>query len=371
MINDYMGIISLIDDDSNIKSLTRNRQLASIPIGGRYRIIDFTLSNMVNSGVRNIGIFTNSNSRSLMDHLGSGKDWDLDRRRNGLFVFNSHDTISNRSDITLIKNNIEYLHRSHQSHVIYSYSNMICNIDYKKAIEFHEKSKSDVTLIYKNIKNGKTNFLGNQTLNLDENKKVLSIGNNVGSQDELTVYANMFIINKDVLISILSECISTGYYTTISQYISENIKKLSINAFELDCYLEKVDSIENYYKINMDMLKTKINRELFFADRTIYTKIKDAPPTKYTDISSVSNSMVANGCVIDGYVENSIISRRVIIEKGAVVKNSIIMQNCIIKENARLENVILDKNVQIEKGKELKGDSENPVVIEKRHYYTY
>lgn len=371
MIKDYMGIVSLIEDDSNIKSLTRKRPLASIPIGGRYRIIDFVLSNMVNSGVRNIGIFTNTNSRSLVDHLGSGKDWDLDRRRNGLFVFNSNNSLFSRNDVSLIKDNIEYLHRSHQPQVIYSHSNMICNIDYKKAIEYHEKSNKDITFIYKKINNGTSEFLGCQTLNIDDNNSVLSIGTNIGSQNEINISMNMFLIKKEILINILSECISSGYYSSISDYIYANAKKLSIDAYAFCGYLEQVASIENYYKVNMDMLKTKINKELFFTDRTIYTKVKDAPPTLYSNISSVNNSMVANGCKIYGDVENSIISRRVIVEKGAVVKNSIIMQNCVIKENARLENVILDKNVVIEKSKELRGDNSNPVVIEKRHYYKY
>lgn len=368
MIKDYMGIVSLIDDESNIKSLTKKRPLASIPIGGRYRIIDFALSNMVNSGVRNIGIFTNTNSRALIDHLGSGKDWDLDRRRNGLFLFNMHNSMYHRSDIALIKNNIEYLHRSHQTQVIYSHSNMICNVDYKKAINYHEKSNNDITIIYKKINNGKSKFLGNQTLNIDDDNNLLSIGNNIGTHDEINISMHMFLIKKQTLLDILAECISTGYYSSISDYVCENVKNLSINAYGFDGYLERISSVEDYYNANMDMLKSKVNKELFFTDRTIYTKVKDAPPTLYSHISSVNNSMVANGCIIDGELSNSIISRRVIIEKGAKVKNSIIMQNCVIKENARLENVVLDKNVVIEKGKELKGDTENPVVIEKRNY---
>ncbi|MCY6370175.1 glucose-1-phosphate adenylyltransferase subunit GlgD [Clostridium ganghwense] len=369
MTNDYMGIISLNENDEHIKSLTSARPLGAIPIGGRYRIIDFVLSNMVNAGLTNVGVYTQSRSRSLMDHLDSGKDWDLDRKINGLFIFNFNCSNSVTNDINLIKESIEYLCRSKQKNVIFSSSNMICNIDYKQAIDFYEKEGTDITIIYKKVTDGTKNFLDCNVLNIDENNAVKSVGKNTGIKDKSDISMDMFIMKKETLINILNECVSTGCCESIKDYIYMNAKDLNINAHEFKGYLTCINSTKTYYKSTMSMLNPKICRELFFDGAPIYTKVKDAPPTKYSSSSQVTNSLIANGCVIEGEVKNCVISRNVIIHKGAKLEDCIIMHNSEIKENAKLTKVIIDKNVVIQKNKELKGDKEFPVVIEKSHYY--
>jgi len=369
MLNDYMSILTLNEDDTAIKGLTKKRPLASIPIAGRYRIIDFVLSNLVNSGIKNVGILTQGNSRSLIDHLGSGKPWDLDRKINGLFVFNFGGVNSYLSDIEMLKNNMEYIYRSKQPKIIISSSSMICNINYEEAAKFHEESGSDITIIYKKINDGKTHFLNSNVLNLNEDSHVLGIGKNIGTENNQNISMEMFIMNKDLLINILNSCIKTGFWSTISEWIYRNCNNLNINGYEFKGYLKCIDSIQSYYEANMDMLNLDINKELFFSNGLIYTKVMDEAPTKYFNGSYVCNSLIANGSLIQGFVTNSIISRRVIIHKGAKVRNCIIMQNCEIKENAKLTNVIMDKNVLIDEGKELKGDREYPLVIEKRSLY--
>ncbi|MCY6484848.1 glucose-1-phosphate adenylyltransferase subunit GlgD [Clostridium aestuarii] len=368
MNKDYMGIISLNEDDEHIKCLTNNRPLASVPIGGKYRLIDFTLSNMVNAGLTNIGIYTQSESRSLIDHLDSGKAWDLDRKINGLFVFNFNHFTSKTNDIEAIKNNIEYIYRSKQNNVIFASSNMLCNLDYEKAIEFHEKSGADVTVIYKKVSNSNTSFLNCNVLNIGLNNSVVSVGKNIGTKAINNISMDMFIFKRSTLLQILNKCISTGYYNSIKNCIYMNTDKLSIKAYEFKGYLECINSIDTYYKTNMDMLKPKINKELFFGKGHIYTKVMDTAPTKYSSYSNVTNSLIANGCIIEGSIKDSIISRSVKVHKGAQLENCIIFHGCEIKENAKLKNVIIDKNVIVEKNKELKGDCQYPVVIEKHHY---
>ncbi|SKA78236.1 glucose-1-phosphate adenylyltransferase [Clostridium sp. USBA 49] len=365
MLKNYMGILMLNEDEKRIHRLAKNRPLASIPFGGRYRIIDFVLSNMVNSGITNIGIFTDGKTRSLMDHLGSGKPWDLDRKLNGMFVFNFEQK-NHMSEIETLKNNIEYFYKSKEDYAILASSNMICNIDYKAAAAYHEASDADITVIYKKINDGRVNFIDCSTLNIDKNNSVLSVGKNIGIENECNISMEMFIMKKKTLINLIIECIKTGYYASLKEAIYRKLDFLQVNAYEFTGHLDCINCINSYYNANMNLLDLNISSELFFRNGLIYTKTQDEPPTKYIEGSKVSNCLIANGCIIEGNIENSIIFRRVKIHKDAEIKNCIIMQNCEIKSGAKLINVIIDKNCIIEEGKELKGDLDFPLVIEKK-----
>lgn len=365
MLNNYMGILCLNEKDSNIKSLTQNRPLASIPLGGRYRVIDFILSNMVNSGIKNIGVLTHNHSRSLIDHLGSGSPWDLDRKIGGLF-FNTSGHSDNFCDIEVISNNIEHLHRSKESNVIISSSYMICNINLEDAVKYHEESGSKVTILYKKISDGKKSFRDCDVLNIDDSGQLISVGKNIGVDNNLNISMEMFIMSKETLISIVYDCIKKGIWSNIKNYIYSNIDSLRPSTYEFKGYLQCVNSLLSYYNLNMDLLDLKKSKDLFYSNGLIFTKISDCPPTKYTSDCTVINSLIANGCIIEGSVENCIIGRRVKISKGATLKNCIIMQDCTIGTNSSLCNVIMDKNVLVENNKDLKGDIEFPLVIQKR-----
>jgi glucose-1-phosphate adenylyltransferase len=365
MLKDYLGILNLNEKEDSIMNLTRNRTVASIPIAGRYRIIDFTLSNMVNSGVPNVAVFTKSKSRSLVDHLSGGKPWDLDRKRDGLFVFNFGYGNPSLEDVEMFRNNIDYLHLSKQNNVILSSSYMICNIDYSEVVKHHEESGNDITVVYKKADNCATNFIDCDVLNIDENNKVLSAGKNIGVHAKNNICLEMYIMRKQVLLELIYKCVTTGICRKIKHAIYRTLDEYNVGAYEFKGYVSCVNSIKSYYKTNMDFLDVKISNELFFNNGPIFTKVKDESPTKYTNTSKVSNSLIANGCIVEGTVENSIISRRVMVKKGAVIKNCIIMPNCIIGSNASLTNIMTDKNVTIGEGKVLKGDKEIPLVIEK------
>ncbi|WP_298841316.1 glucose-1-phosphate adenylyltransferase subunit GlgD [Clostridium sp.] len=366
MLKNYIGMLMLNEDEDNIKSLTKSRPIASIPIGGRYRIIDFVLSNMVNSGIHNIGIFTNTKSRSLVDHVGSGKPWDLDRKINGLFLFNLTSERSQLRDIDVLSGNMEYIYRTKQEYVIISSSYMICNMDYNDAAKYHEESGSDITIIYKKTSNGKKHYVNCNTLYINEDNKVLSIGKNIGVEEKLNISMEMFIMKKTTLINIVNSCIQKGSYNSIKTAIYNEVSKFNVNAYEFKGYLQCINSLQNYYKTSMDMLNAKIIKELFFNNGLIYTKGKDEAPTKYFNGSEVNNSLISNGCILKGKIEKSIISRRVIVEAGAVLKNCIVFQNCEIKKGCKLTNVIIDKNSIISENTVLEGSQEFPVVIEKK-----
>ncbi|MGH4051675.1 MAG: glucose-1-phosphate adenylyltransferase subunit GlgD [Clostridium sp.] len=366
MLKNYIGILMLNEQEDNIKSLTKSRPIASIPIGGRYRIIDFVLSNMVNSGIHNVGIFTNTKTRSLVDHLGSGQPWDLDRKINGLFLFNLTSERAQLRDIDVLSKNIEYIYRTKQEYVIISSSYMLCNIDYNEAAKYHQESGSDITILYKKTNTGKKHYVNCSTLYINEENKILSIGKNIGAEDQLNISMEMFIMKKTTLIDIINKCVQTGSHNSIKEAIYDDVAELNVNAYEFKGYLQCVNSIKNYYKTSMDMLNGKVTKELFFNGGLIYTKSKDEAPTKYFNGAKVNNSLIANGCMLKGTIEKSVISRRVIVEQSAEVKNCIIFQNCIIKKGCKLTNVILDKNTILEENTVLEGDEEFPVVIEKK-----
>jgi len=366
MLENYIGVLMLNEKEDNIKSLTKARPLAAIPIGGRYRIIDFVLSNMVNSGIQNIGIFTNTKSRSLVDHLDSGKYLDLDRKINGLFLFDFISEGSRLKEIDALINNMEYIHRTKQEYIILSSSYMVCNMDYSEAANYHEKSGSDITLLYKKISSGKTEYINCNTLYINEEDKVLSIGKNIGAEDKLNISMEMFILKKDTLVTIIKESFNAGFHNSIKAAIHNSTKEYNVNAYEFKGYLQCVNSVENYYSASMDMLDTKITKELFFKNGVIYTKDNDESATKYFNGSKVSNALISNGCTLKGIIENSIISRRVTIHEDAEIKNCVIFQNCEIKKGCKLTNVIVDSNTIINENTILTGAKEFPVVIEEK-----
>ncbi|MEA4847215.1 MAG: glucose-1-phosphate adenylyltransferase subunit GlgD [Clostridiaceae bacterium] len=367
---DYMGIINLNEREDNIKGLTYHRPLAAVPIAGRYRMIDFALSNLVNAGVQNISIFTQNKYRSLLDHLGTGKAWDLDRKNDGLFIMNPtfdyHYLGMYRGDIENFKSHIDYINFSKQNNVIITPSNMICNLNYGDAVKYHNETGADITIIYKQADNCIDDYQYCNTLTLDENGKIEHIDLNFGKESKCNISMDMYILKKSLFLDIVNSCVSRGYYDYFREAVRKYLDKLKIYGYRFEGYLACINSIYGYYKTNMQLLDMEISKELFFKNGLIYTKVKDEPPTKYEENARVTNSFVANGCVINGQVENSILFRSVKIREGAVVRNSIIMQNCLIEEGSEVINAILDKSVRVTKGKQLIGAEEDPKVYEKK-----
>ncbi|MFZ5353186.1 MAG: glucose-1-phosphate adenylyltransferase subunit GlgD [Bacillota bacterium] len=369
-MKDFMGIINLSEREDNIKELTYNRPIAAIPIAGRYRVIDFALSNMVNAEISNVSIFTQNKYRSLIDHLGTGKAWDLDRKNDGLFVlnpvFNYYTLGIYRGDIENFKNHIDYIHLSKQKNVIITSSHMICNVDYKDAIRQHKESGADITVLYKRADDCTENYMYCNTYSIGENNRINGVDVNLGKKSENNISMEMFIMSKSLFLDIVHTCSSKGDCDFFKDAVHKNIEKFKVYGYKYNGYLSCINTIQSYFKTNMQLLDIELSTDLFFKNGLIYTKVKDEAPSKYTDSAAVSNSLIANGAIIEGKVENSVVFRGVRIKKGAVVKNCILMQNSVIEEGAFLRNVILDKNVTITREKQLKGDESYPIVIEKK-----
>jgi glucose-1-phosphate adenylyltransferase len=361
-----MGVINLVNEPDDLAELTYFRNVASVPFGGRYRLIDFTLSNMVNSEIHNVAVFTYHKYRSLMDHLGSGKEWDLDRKRGGLFVLPpilDEPTGISRGDLYQFYSHRDYFYRGKAEYVIISRSHMVCNIDLHDAVRYHQDKQADITVIYKEIDEDiPAKF---RRLAVKTDGRVTVMEDNTGRLRTDNICMEMYIMSKALLLDMVESCLAQGYDYFVRDGIMKNIDKLNVYGYKFEGYLGIVNSIQGYYKHSMQLLNPSVWRELFFQKNLIYTKVKDEPPARYLESAAVKNTLIANGCTIEGRVENSILFRGVKIRKDAYVKNSIILQNCEIEGNVMIQNAILDKDVFISRGRVLTGDSKAPFIAAK------
>lgn len=369
-----LGIINLSENDLEMGALCQGRPVAMLPFAGRYRLIDFALSNMVNSGISGIGVYTGNKVRSVMDHLGSGGPWDLDRKINGLYTFTptySYDSIHQKpGDISLFYRNNTFIEKAKQDYLFFCKSYMIANINLRDYFDDFVDSGADVGLIYKKVEDPQHTFLHLDKVHLNEKGEFESIGTNLGMEDAFNLSMEMYFMKKSVYFEIFNDAIEKGNANYLKQAVLNHLCKLKVVTFPFDGELLAVNNIKNYLSANMATLNRMVSESIFNKQRPIYTKVKDEPSTFYKPHAKVKNAFVANGCEIDGFVENSIIFRGVKIGKGSIVRNSIIMQKTEIGENAHLNYVILDKRLTVNSGVTLIGDPSSPFISGKDYTYS-
>ncbi|MGO4542074.1 glucose-1-phosphate adenylyltransferase subunit GlgD [Paenibacillus sp. 2TAB19] len=367
MKHKVMGVINLIHETDELDRLTQGRCLATVPFGGRYRMIDFALSSMVNSGISKVAIFAHTKYRSLMDHVGSGKPWDLNHRQSGLFVLPpATDDIQeiSRGDLYHFYQHRDYFNRSSLDYVVITRSHMVCNIDFEPVIQAHLDRAADITVV---CKQQSEPILGKaRKVKMDEDGRITAIQDHFGRMVSDIHSMEMYIMRKDLLMELVETSLAQGQDHLVRHAIFSRLDKLNVQAYMYEGYLGVVNTLSSYYHNNMNLLKPEVWKELFFQPGSIYTKVKDEPPARYLESSKVSNSLVANGCRIEGTVTGSILFRGVHIRKGAVVKNSIIMQNGIIGENSFISHSILDKDVEVESARDIRGVESSPFLAGKR-----
>jgi len=365
-MKDVMGVINLINEPDDLEELTYHRAVASVPFGGRYRLIDFMLSSMVNSGIRNVALFAHAKYRSLMDHVGSGKSWDLARKRNGLFFLPpSIEEVqeSLKGDLFHFHKNKDYFLRSSSDYVVLARSHMVCNIDLAEVVAYHKESKADITLVYKEDKTQDTARCRRVQTNAEGRITVLQ--DHFGRSDSDKVSMEIYVLKKDLLLDLVETSLAQGYDHFVRNALMRNLDRLNVYGYPFKGYLAVVNSIPAYFRHSLNLLDPEVYQQLFFQPAPILTKVKDEPPTKYTSRARVRNSLIANGCVIDGSVENCILFRGVKVNAGAQLKNCIILQNGLVMERSVLQNVILDKDVRITNDTTLIGDPKAPYIAEK------
>lgn len=367
-MGNVLGLVFANMHDTTLGDMTKNRTMGSVMFGGRYRLIDFPLSNMVNSGISEVGVITKSNYQSLLDHLGSAREWDLARKKGGLYIlppFGNVESTLYRGRIEALYGAMSFIKHSRAKYVILSDCDVVTNIDYKPIVAAHIESGADITAVAHTGVYRSDDIKTSTVFNVDADKNVTSVLINPDISGTCTTSLNVFVMSMDFLIETVNDAMARGNVSFERNILQEKCRELKIKIYEYDNYFSKLNSPESYFKSNMALLEPENARKLFVPKRSIYTKVSDNAPVKYDLDSKVSNSLIADGCIIEGEVENSVMFRGVKVGKGAKVKNCILMQGTVVGDNAELNYLITDKNVSICENHILTSSPQYPMYVGK------
>lgn len=368
-----LGIIFPNSYDALVPELASERLMASIPFASRYRMCDFILSSMVHSGIDNISIIVRKNYHSLLDHLGAGREWDLVRKNGGLNIippFAQKQVKVYEGRVEALESIRGYLLKQPQKYVIMTDANIAFNFDFNELLDAHIRSGADVTMMYRKQEIPKA-FIRQSRDTMDlyyalgmNGDRVSKIYINPSEEGEMNFSMNIYVVERELLINMIDDAYVHGYTYFVRDVLDKQIDRLDIRGFCYDGYVVNIHDTQSYFEENMRLLKEE-NLNALFSPNQIYTKIRDDNPTRYINGAKAKNVMVADGCVIEGEVENSVLFRGVHIAKGAKVRNCVLMQDTVVGENASVEYVITDKNVKITEGKSLTGNESYQVYVSK------
>ena len=370
MINSAFGLIYTGENNPRMRDLTMSRAVAALPFGGRYRCVDFILSDLVHSGVSSVGLIAQKNYHSLMDHLGAGKEWDLHRKREGLFIlppFLTKDSTGlYRGSVDAFRSCLGYVRRCPQQYVILSGSHTIFNTSFHSMFEQHVRTGADITIMY----NEDTAFDPedqNKDLRLlmDESGRVTGMELDPYRPRTACQSCDVMIMDKLLLEYLVEEAYARGEYDFLRDVLLKKCSSLKIFGWRYGGYVARLNSVTSFFSHNMALLDPAVRADLFHRSRSIYTKVKDEAPARYGANASVRNSLVADGCVVAGTVENSVLFRGVHVGEGSVVRNCILMQASDIQPGSELNYVILDKGVTVKNGRRLAGYEGFPIIVRK------
>ena len=367
-----IGIILAGGNNKRMRELTKKRAVSAMPMAGSYRAIDFALSNMTNSHIQKVAVFTQYSSRSLNEHLSSSKWWDFGRKQGGLYVFTPTITADNNSWYrgtadTLIQN-IDFLKKSHEPYVVIASGDGVYKLDYNKVLEYHIDKRADITVVCKQMQES-DKLLRFGQVKTDEDGRIVEFEEKPMEVVSTNVSCGIYIIRRRQLIELLERCAAEDRYDFVKDILIryKNLKR--IYAYQMDSYWNSISSVESYYETNMDFLKKEV-RDYFFREYPdVHSKVDDNPPAKYNPGCQVKNSLIANGSIINGYVENSVIFKKVFVGENCVIKNSIVLNDVYLGDNVYLENCIVESRDTIRANTRYVGEKDIKLVIESNERY--
>lgn len=363
---DALGIVSFAGKHIWVEGLHDYRPIAAFSFLGRYRVVDFPISNMSNSGMDHIQIYVNSKPRSLIEHLGSGRLYNINSKRGKLHILFSenlteHDMYNN--DIAAYMENLESIEHVNKPYVIIAPSYMVYTQNYKTLLNTHIESGADITLLYHSVDNAKEAYLNCETINLNRQKGVLSIERNRGNAKNRNIFMDTYVMKKELFIELIKKARKTSSLYTFSDIVNSECGELDVRGVSHRGFFASITDFKSYYDANLSLNNFDTATSLFDPNWPIYTRTNDSSPTHYFEEGSAINSVVSNGCLIEGTVQNSVIGRGVTIKKGAVVKNCIILSNVTIGEGVHAENLVIDRNAKLIKTKEVVSEPGSPSYV--------
>ncbi|NBK97958.1 MAG: glucose-1-phosphate adenylyltransferase subunit GlgD [Erysipelotrichia bacterium] len=364
---DAFGVVVFGGNNVHVDGLEDYRSIGAFSFLGRYRVIDFPISNMTNSGIDNIQLYVKRFPRSIIDHVGTGRHYNINSKRGKLSILFGEESASNfyRHDIASFHNNRLAIEAMPQKYVVVASNYMLYSIDYNDVIEQHMQTGADITMIYKNVDTAKDEFINCDSLNLNKQKGVLSIESNRGNYKSRNISLESYVMSKEIFLAMIDQAVNTSSLYWMRDILNDSCKFLDVRGYQYKGYLAAIDSFASYYKTNMELINPAERKKLFKEDWPIYTKTSDSAPTHYFSTGSATGSLVSNGCCVEGRIENSVIGRGCYIKKGAVVKNCVLSPGTIVGEDVSLDYVVVDKKVVISQVKEVKGTAEKPAYVKR------
>lgn len=363
-----LGIVNFAANNIWVDGLSEYRPIGAFSFLGRYRVIDFPISNMSNSGLNQIQVYVRRKPRSLAEHLGTGRHYNINSKRGKVHLLFSESEVLDdmyNTDISAFMDNLEIIERNHCPYVVIAPSYMIYTANFDSLLQTHIESGADVTLLYHSVDNAKEHFLFCNTLNLNKQKGVLSIEPNRGNAKNRNIFMDTYIMAKDIFIDLIKKAKKTSSVFTLSDIVDMECNELDIRGVAHRGYFAAITDFKSYYDANISLIDYKSATSLFDEEWPIYTRTNDSCPTQYFDNSDVKASVVSNGCLIEGTIENSVIGRGCTIKKGAVVKNSVLLPDVVISENAHIENMVIDKHAKIVHIKDIVAEPEKPGYVKR------
>jgi glucose-1-phosphate adenylyltransferase len=360
------GIITAASNRYFVEGMQDYRPISSFSFAGRYRLVDFPISNLSNSGIDRIQVYISGNPRSLVEHLGTGRHYNINSKRGKLqLLFHDEGNINRlyNTDIAAFMESIEIIERMREEYVVITTSNLVFLQDFSVLLEQHVKSGADISLLYHRVENAQDAFRGCNLLNLNRQKGVQSIETNLGNSKERNVFMDTYVMSKEIFLSLIKKAAKTSSMYHLSKAIGLVADELDIRGIQHKGYFAAVTDLKSYFDANLSLLDKENAVSLFGGKWPIYTQTTDSCPTQYFEGASVKNSMISNGCSIEGTVENCVVGRGVHIDKGAVVKNSVILAYSRIGKDVVIENQVVDKWAKIVHAKEVISSSDKPGYI--------
>ena len=362
------GIVNTSGNHIWVEGMQDYRPIGAFSFLGRYRVVDFPISNMTNSGIDRIQVFAGNNPRSLIEHLGIGRHYDINSKRGKLQILFTEGHTKNdiyNTDIAAFWENLDSIQKMKEEYVVIAPSYMVFTMDFDTLLKDHIKSNADITLLYHSVKDANTNYLNCNFLTLNRQNGVLSISTNRGSEAERDIFMDTYVLKKDLFISLIHRARELSSMYTLSQIINIECEELDVRGHKHEGYFAAITNFKSYYDANLSLIKYEDTKDLFNEDWPIYTRTNDSCPTHYYDTASVKQSVISNGCIIEGTVENSIIGRGCVIGKGAVIKNSLILPASSVAAGIHVENYVVGKHSKLIHCKELIADAETPGYVKR------